>query len=55
MVQYKKKYTNKIVGIQGFGNVNTKVIKPETIQSLASRYPQLIRLIESKHEKKSKK
>lgn len=55
MVVYKAKYKGKVVGVNGYGVVNTNKVKPETIKDLATRYPKLTMLIESKsNEKKTK-
>lgn len=55
MVQYKKKYKDVIVGVNGFGNVNTSKVSAETVKQLSKTYKGLNKLIEEvTNEKKSK-
>jgi len=55
MVQYKKEFKDKIVGVNGYGTIDTRKVSAEIVKKLSLTYKVLVKLIEGKpNEKKSK-
>ena len=56
MVRYKEQYKDKLVGVNGYGTIDTRKVSAEVIKKLSVTYKNLIKLIEStpNETKKSK-
>lgn len=51
-MEYKKKYKGKVIGVRGYGLLNTNEVKAETVAKLSKKFPKLSKFIESAKESK---